>query len=187
MRGRAVIPTRLEIAAVLVFALLCGTLGYWLATTDAPVIEDVSAKPELRQTDGSVIAARHPDAKPPPAPHKIPKGVKETRRVAVTVKPSQPDCDPVDLTLSLVEQDGGQRVIASAANGLVLSALDTPIVPALVSPPRRPWAAGVAYDPIQRRAGAWIERDIARLRVGADVMQSETGELRALLRVGWRF
>ena len=38
-----------------------------------------------------------------------------------------------------------------------------------------------------QRAGVWVERDLARLRVGADVMQGETGELRALVRVGWRW
>lgn len=181
------IPDRLIGPVLLAVAVACAALGFWLRGTDAPVPEDVSAMPEMRQADGSVIAARLPDAKPPPAPHKIPRGAKEVRRVAVKVQPKQPDCDPVGVTLSLVQQDGGQRVIASTDNGQILSALDTPIVPQLMPPPRRPWAAGLSYDPINRRGGVWVERDIARLRVGADVQQAETGELRALVRVGWRW
>ena len=83
----------------------------------------------------------------------------------VDVQPAQPDCDPVGINSSLIEQDGGQRVIASTDNGLVLSALDTPIVPQLIAAPRRPWAAGASWDPMGHRAGVWIERDLARLRI----------------------
>lgn len=178
---------RLAVLALAIGAALGGVGGYWLRGTDAPVREDVSYKPEVRQTDGSVVAARVPDATPPKAPHIIPKGAKEVRRIKVAVQPTQPDCEPVAVSLSLVEQDGGQRVIASTDNGLILSAIDTPIVPALMAPPQRLWAGGASYNPITRRAGVWVERDIARLRVGADVMQGETGDLTAMVRVGWRW
>mgnify|MGYP006172142819 CR=1 FL=1 len=95
--------------------------------------DDVLAQlPDLvnRQTDGSVIAERVPDAKPSPAPHQIPRGHVEVRRVEVEVQPDRPDCPVCRVDLSLVRDDeGGQRVIASSPTGSILRALDVPILP----------------------------------------------------------
>lgn len=181
------IPDRLIGPLMLALALLCAGFGYWLKSTDMPRAEVVSAAPAVRQKDGSVVAERAPAAKPGKPPHKLPKGAKEERRVAVVVKPKQPDCGPVRIDLSLIREGDGRRVVASSPDGVVVSALDVPILAGLVPPPARPWAGGASYNPITRRAGAWVERDLARLRVGADVMQGERGDLTAMVRVGWRW
>ena len=150
----------------------------------APRTEVVTYRVPVRQSDGSLIAERAPQAKPAPAPHKIPRGWKEERRISATVKPTRSDCPPVALNMSLVQDDeGGKRVIVSSPDGSVSTAQDTPIAPALVPAPAHRWAAGLAYDPRDRKSSLWVERDLARVRVGAELSQS--GEARA--RVGWTF
>lgn len=181
------IPDRLIGPLMLALCLLSAGLGYWLKSTDMPRVEVVTAAPAVQQRDGSVVAERAPAAKLGKPPHLLPKGAKEERRVAVVVKPKEPDCDPVRIDLSLVRAGDGRRVVASSPDGTVISALDMPIIAGLVPAPARPWAAGGSYNPITRRAGVWVERDLARLRLGADVMQGETGELTAMVRVGWRW
>jgi len=104
------------------------------------------------------------------------------------VQPDAPGCPVCRVDLSLVRDDeGGQRVIASSPDGTVTRALDVPIYPALLPPPVRPWAAGLSYDPFGSRGGVWIERDVSRIRIGADLQQSDDGDIRGLVRVGWRF
>ena len=178
---------RMQVFLLGIAVLVGGLLGYWLKSTDMPRAEVVTAAPALRQKDKSVVGERAPVAKPSKPPHLLPKGSKEERRVAVVVKPKQPDCDPVRFDLSLIREGDGRRVVASSPDGAVLSALDVPILPGLLPPPARPWAAGGSYNPVTRRGGAWVERDIARLRLGADVIQAETGELTAMVRLGWRW
>lgn len=172
----------------LLLAAALGVFGYRLGQGDAPVIERVEYRPAVIQDDGSVIAERVPDAKPSPAPHVIPRGHVEVRRVEVEVQPDAPGCPVCRVDLSLVRDDeGGQRVIASSPTGSILRALDVPILPGLLPPPVRPWAAGLSYDPFGGRGGVWIERDVSRIRVGADLQQSDDGDIRGLVRVGWRF
>ena len=150
----------------------------------APRAEVITYRVPVRQADGSLIAERTPEAKPAPAPHKIPRGWKEDRRVSATVKPTRADCPPVALDMSLVRDgEGGKRVIVSSPDGTVTGAQDIPIDPGLVPAPVRRWAAGLAYDPQERKSSAWIERDFARARVGAELSQS--GEAR--VRVGITF
>lgn len=184
----------LHLQAVLVLvggSLLMGAgygLGWWLRGTDAPATEIVASAPAVRQDDGSLVPAREPQAKPPPAPHALPRGSKEERRISATVSPAKPDCPPVRLVLSLVQDGaGGRRVVASSPDGEVIQALDMPIVPALVPPPARPWAAGVSWAPREELGGVWVERDLGRLRVGADLEEAGGGELQARVRIGWRF
>jgi len=176
-----------ETLLTLILAGCVGVFGYRLGLGDAPVIERVEYRPAVIQDDGSVIAERVPNAKPSPAPHQIPRGHVEVRRVEVEVQSDAPGCPVCRVDLSLVRDDeGGQRVIASSPSGSILRALDVPILPALLPPPVRPWAAGVSYGRGDT-LGVWIERDVSRFRLGADVQQDERGALRALVRVGWRF
>jgi hypothetical protein len=165
--------------------------------TGRPVPELITAAPSVQQADGSIIAERRPDPAPPTAPHKIPKGAKEERRVSITVQPrpvpptvteSGPvcDCPPVRVDLSLVQQDGGRRVIASSPDGEIVGAIDVPIEPALVMPEPRRWAAGLSYDLQAKAPGVWIERDLARVRVGVDLIARKSG-VAATVRVGWVF
>ena len=171
-------------AAVLVVLLLLAAGILIGEKSGAPQTEVVTYRVQARQADGSLIAARTPDAKPEAAPHTIPRGGKEERRVSATVKPTKADCPPVALDMSLVrDEEGGKRVVLSSPEGTVTAAQDIPIEPGLVPAPVRRWAAGLAYDPRARKSSAWIERDLARARVGAEL--SQTGEAR--VRVGWTF
>ena len=116
------------------------------------------AKPEtyaaaVKQSDGSVVLERKPDATAKPA-QELPKGAKLERVVQVTVKPSAsseaiaptngPDpqaastsdlpsgttipCPPIRVDLSLVRMpDESRRVIASSPDGEVISGIDVPV------------------------------------------------------------
>ncbi|WP_136773239.1 hypothetical protein [Chitiniphilus eburneus] len=171
--------------------------GYCWRGERASMAEDVRPAAQERQADGSVVATRVPTARPDPPPHLLPRGAQEERRVAVWVQvpPVTPvvdamgvvhcDCPPVTVDLSLVRLDGGRRVIASSPNGVVLDALDVPIDPAPLPPAPRPWAVGMSYG-VRGELGAWLERDVGRVRLGADIQQ-ERDEWNARLRVGWLF
>lgn len=127
-----------------------GALIYheWTKPPQSAVRETVT--PQVRQKDGSVQAARVPmeEKVVPPAPHIIPKGSKEERRISVTVKPAEPKrdhppfkpepdgqcrvpdtyvCPPVTVDLSIVRNDKGRDVIASSPDGTVLTAINIPI------------------------------------------------------------
>jgi hypothetical protein len=177
----------LLLTLLLVVAGLAGTVGYTLGSADAPVLEVVRYMPAVRQPDQSLIAERVPDPDPAPPPHRLPEGSTEVRRVATTARPHEGATD-VRIDWSLIRDDaGGQRVVVSSPDASILGAIDTPIIPALIPAPPRLWAAGVSYDPFNDRPGAWVERDLGPVRVGADLMAGERGGVRALVRVGWRF
>jgi len=78
------LSTRISIALSVGFfvGLLAGWLFY--RPSEKPL---ESYAPPVRQEDGSLMLERNPDAKPPAAPHALPKGAKEERRVSVVVKP----------------------------------------------------------------------------------------------------
>jgi len=178
-----------KLAAGCLFVLvIAGFLaGYWVGSGNAPRPENASPAPAVRQGDGSVIAERQPDATPPAAPHEIPKGAREVRRVTTTVQPAQPDCDPVTVTTSLVQIDDGYRAITSTDNGTVVGALDLSIESLTVPPAPRRWAAGASYEPVRGLWGAWVERDFGRLRVGAEINQTRFGDAELRGRIGINF
>ena len=172
---------------LLIVAGVAGTVGYTLGAANAPVHEVVRYAPAVRQRDQSLIAERVPDPDPAPPPHRLPEGGTEVRRVATTARPHEGVTD-VRIDWSLIRDDaGGQRVVVSSPDASILGAIDTPIIPALIPAPPRLWAAGVSYDPVNDRPGAWVTRDLGPVRVGADLIAGERGGVRALVRVGWRF
>lgn len=179
---------RMTTAATLAALLIGALAGYWLHGTELPRPESTAPAAAVRQEDGSMIAERAPPAadKPlAPAPHTVPKGMTEERRIAVDVQSKQADCDPVRVDLSLVRDGEGRRVIASSPDGTVTQALDIPIGPALMPAPVRKWAAGGSWNPGDRTYGLWLERDMSRFRLGAEVAQDPRGGLQAAVRVGW--
>jgi len=192
---------RKSLAWVLVAVLMLGLVGVgvWIGhVISRPDLEAVVPAAAQSQPDGSVIAGRAPVAHPPAAPHAIPRGAVEERRVSVTVKPrlklpASPapgavvvSPDPVRVDLSLVRMEGGRRVIASSPDGDVVGALDVPIEAAAL-PTSRPWAAGLSCDPArcQQTPGAWIDRDMGRVRLGAEVARRPAGDLELRARLGW--
>ena len=82
--------------------------------------------------------------------------------------------------------DGGQRVIASSPDGEVVGGVDVPITPALIVPEPKRWAAGISYAPAEKSGGVWIDRDIARVRLGAELVQQDGG-ISGRVRVGITF
>ena len=182
---------KLAIQIAIGIALLLAAYMVGVKTTQ-PKPEIITAAPEVAQPDGSIVLERKPEAKPTKAPHKIPKGSTEERRVNLNLKPDsfvsadgcQCDPEPVALNLSLVRDDQGRRVVASSQGGKILSALDIPIEPALMPPEPHPWAAGLSYGH-DKSPGVWIERDLGRVRVGAEVIRQRDQTFQARARVGW--
>lgn len=173
-------------------------LGHWWLKP-APVVE--TAKPAETQADGSTVAERAPDAKAKPK-HKTPKGAKVERTGSVTVTPPTPPeiaactavkCPPVTIDTSLVRlPDGSKRVVVSSPDGQINRAIDIPVETAAPAPEPPKWAAGLSIDPVHQTPGLWVERDIWRVRLGAEINQTRqkvggpTGnEVR--VRLGWTF
>lgn len=177
------------LAWALIFAAGLGT-GWMLWGTKTPKVETYARA--QRQQDGSLVLERkpQPDAKPA---QQVPKGAKVERVVQVVVQPSaqpveplrpsasdasagdltpeRPPCPPVRVDLTLVRmQDQTRRVLASSPDGVVIGGVDIPVETA--APVRTlKWAAGGSYNPADRTFGAWAERDLGPLRVGADLIQ----------------
>ncbi|MBM3115008.1 hypothetical protein [Jeongeupia naejangsanensis] len=178
------------LGTLVVVLLAVLTLGWALWPAPRPALPASTA---VRQADGSLVAAQRAPtaAEVAKAPHAIPRGLREERRISATIRPkpvasaADADCPPTTVDLSLVRDGDMRRVIVSSPDGEVTTATDLVFAP---SPPARPWAAGLSYDPVARTGGAWLERDVARLRVGIEVSQTEDrAGLNGRFRVGWVF
>lgn len=163
-----------------------------------PIVE--VAKPAVVQPDGSTVIERtdtQPSVRPP---HVVPKGAKVERVVQVKVKPkvviadgikaapslspdAKPANNPITVDLSLVRlKDDTKRVIASSPDGEIVGGMDIPIETLTYKP--QVWAAGISVDPVHQVGGVWVERDIGRLRVGAEVGANRYRDFETRLRVG---
>jgi hypothetical protein len=187
-----------ELSVVCVMLAAAAGVGYWFARP-APVVE--TPVPEIKQADGSVALPRAPDAKAKPK-HMTPKGAKVERVGKITARGETPPeiaactsakCPPVTIDTSLVRMDdGSKRVIVSSPDGQILAGVDIPVETAAPPPEPPKWAAGLSLDPIRQTPGVWIERDIWRVRAGAEINQVKqradgpsSAEIR--LRVGLTF
>jgi hypothetical protein len=192
--------------AVLGFLLLAFALGFYFfgEKTTQPATENTAPAAAQSQSDGSVILAREPAARTAAQASKpkavLPKGSRLERQIRVTVKPraslkigssfvaTQPACLPVTVDLSLVRDGDGRRVVASSPDGDVVGGIDVPLESGTMPIPR-PWAAGVSCNLGQtcalRGTGAWIERDLGRVRVGAEVFRQSDGHAQGRVRAGW--
>jgi hypothetical protein len=184
---------------VLVLFIAVGVgIGYWWFK---PTVVIETAAPEVKQEDGSVIVERKPDATAKPR-QRVPKGATVERIERVVVQGETPSeiractsvkCPPVTVDLSLVRiSDNTKRVLASSPDGQIVSAIDIPVETAAPPPEPPKWAVGMSLDPIRQTPGVWIERDIWRVRAGAEINQVKqrtdsrsSAELR--LRLGWTF
>lgn len=175
--------TKIESLAVLV--AVAGAGLWWVTRDPPPIPEVITAAPAVVQADHSFIVERAPDAHPKPPPHQLPKGAVEERRDTFVAAPAA-GASSVQIDLSLVRMpDNGRRVVASSPDGTIVSALDVPIEAGLIPPSPLKWAAGLSYS-TERETGVWLERDIGRLRLGAEVAKG-AGRPRAEIRVGVAF
>lgn len=182
---------------VLAIALLgaAAAAGWWLGRP-AKIVEPPA--PAAAQADGSLILERAPDARAKPK-QRVPRNARVERVVAVDVKPApgalKDDRDSLRVDLSLVRlPDSTRRVLASSPDGEVVGGLDIPVETAAPAPAPKKWAAGLSWSPTHHTAGVWVERDIGRARLGAEIAQVRPlglggglidTELR--LRAGWTF
>lgn len=194
----------MKLATHLACALLGAALTWWLLR-DVPAAE--TAAPRVDLPSGAVVAERIPDAPLPPVAAEAARELGGTvaRAGSVVVEPrpatadvvepdrpgGAPQClcrlDPLRLDWTLTNVADGQRMSWYTDSGTILSATDIPVAPVRMRRDRR-WAAGVSVsvDMSQRRAaGVWVDRDIARLRLGLELSQRDGGT--ATLRAGIRF
>lgn len=188
---------KLEIIIAMLLALLV-VGGIWIISPKH-VIETPAA--EIKQADGSIVVARKPDAKAKPK-HQVPKGSKVERIEQVTVQGETPaeitactavKCPPVTVDMTLVRMpDNTKRVVASSPDGQIVASVDIPVEAVVPPPEPKEWAAGISLNPVQQTAGVWIERDIWRVRVGAELNQVRpvigvVPGVEARIRLGWTF
>ena len=171
------------LAAGLIFAAGVG-LG-WKIFRSKPVAAVEVALPAQRQTDGSLILERAPDANAKPA-QQIPAGAKVERIERIVVRPTAPStsvaataptngsgqlgAEPipalpsttVDLTL-LRMKDDTQRVVASSPDGTIVGGVDIPVSSTPAEPKRT--AIG-GYDPINKAYLAGYLHKLGPFQVG---------------------
>jgi len=182
-----------RIVCAVVGLLLGLALAWWLYHPEH-IAE--THKAEVQQADGSVILERDPDAVPPTPVPKLPG--KPARTVVVKVAPKpQPKPEPVKpgpdgycpapkacpaltVRLDLVNQDDGQRVVASSPDGEIVGGIDIPLQK-WVKRNENLWAAGVTYS-ADGKAGGFVDRDLGPFRVG---IEADADSVR--LRAGIRF
>lgn len=185
--------------AAIALLIAAGAVGGWYFTKPGKVIE--TPKPAEAQADGSIVVERTapaPKAKPKQV---VPQGGKVERIGSITAQGETPaeikactsvPCPPVTIDTSLIRMpDGSRRVVVSSADGTILKGVDIPVETLEVEEPKR-WAAGVSLDPLRQTMGAWVERDIGRVRVGVEINQTRqtlAGPVGSELRVraGWTF
>lgn len=182
------------------------SMAWWIHRPRPVPIE--SAQPAAVLPSGGQVIERAPEA---PVPASVKQaagdlGGKLERAVSVTVRPkaepsnegaepaaaaSTPcECQPVTIDLGLVRlPDRTRRVVATSPDGEIVGGMDIPVAPAIATR-SLPWAAGVSYGRLLPSAtptyGAWLERDVGRLRLGVD-MFATGGQVGAVVKVGWRF
>ncbi len=116
---REAITGGLGIALGLILGLSLG----WKLYRPAPVKPETPAS-AARQADGSLVLERAPDSAPGPAPHLIPNGGREERRIRIIVKP-RPVSGPVSpagsppITSVQPPSSNGTACPPCGANGLI--------------------------------------------------------------------
>jgi len=199
-----------------VLGLVVGLAVGWRFYRSAPAPVETPAS-AVRQADDSLVVARAPDSAPGPAPHLIPAGGREERRIRIVVKPrpvsgppsvagSAPShestptstgaacppcgpftCAPVAVDLSLVRMPDQTRRV-------VASSPDGEVIGGVDIPIERErirrelrWAAGATYDPADRTWGGFLNRDLGPFRLGIEAHQERPTGAAARVMVGVRW
>lgn len=190
------VPVPRTLARAAVAALMLGAAFLLSRCSTTPTPEPPA--PAVHMADGSLLLERtaaQPIAKPP---HQLPKGSRVERRMQITAKPKdaprvsaggQLESAPVTVDMSLVRMsDDTRRVIASSPDGEIVGGLDIPAEPAPEPPEPKRWAVGVYVNPVRpEERGVWVDRDLGRLRVGAELGAGPGRQLEARVKVGLTF
>ncbi len=183
-----------DLTMIAIGILIGLAIGWFLWRPPAPVVEGHASEEQL--PSGSIALEREPEA-PVPVPLKqatreLDRKAKLERAVRITVAPKTPiaavqPCPPVNLDIGLVKMpDETRRVVVHSSDGEVLGGVDIPIQ-ATEQVKQLKWAAGALYAPQEEAYGAFLDRDIGPLRVGAELMQSREHGVSGIIRVGIRF
>lgn len=102
-------------------------------------------------------------------------------------KSSDELCPPIDISLALItDKDKQQRVEAYSPNGEIVGGIDIPVRDITIPKEVKKWAVGVSYNTLEVK-GLWVERDVGRIRLGAEVTSVPVvGEVYTA-RVGFTF
>lgn len=186
-------PARAAVAALLLGAALLLSR----CRTDAPPQPEPAA-PAALQADGSLLLERTAPQHTAKPPHQLPKGSRLERRMQITAKPKaapvvsaggQLESAPVTVDLSLVRlSDDTRRVVASSPDGEIVGGLDIPGEPGPQAPEPKRWAVGVYVNPVlPEERGVWVDRDLGRVRLGAELGASPGRQLEARVKIGLTF
>jgi len=161
-------------------------LGWMLWRPKPPQVETYA--PEKRQSDGSLVLERKPQADAKPA-QQVPKGARVERVVQVQVQPRNAtptaapatpgpgpgsalsELPPVTVDLSIVRlPDQSRRVIASSPDGAIVGGVDIPVEAARQARALK-WAAGYEFARSNwgKSHSIVVQRDLGPLRLGGRV------------------
>lgn len=108
----------------------------------------------------------------------VPRAQTVTEPSATAVPACEITCTqykPVDLELSIVRlPDNSRRIIATAENGDILSAVDIPVEDAKPAPEPKKWSAGVVGNPFRHTLGVFVDRRYGWLTIGGEIMQRDS-------------
>lgn len=177
-------------------------LGWRLWRPLPPKLETYA--PQVIQKDKSVVLERKPDPQVR-STALVPDGgvVERITRLTVQAEPlslpqspgmSAPPCPPVNVELSLIRlPDGTRRMVAKSDNGTILGGVDIPVESGKETKPLSK-AVGLVYGPVDKAKGLFFDYDKGPLRVGIEVIQSQTlvggSSLRSIdtrIKLGIRF
>jgi hypothetical protein len=81
----------------------------------------------------------------------LPRGAVRERAARIVATPAA-GASSVEVDTELVRVGNQRRLIVSSPDGAIDTAVDIPIEPALIPPPPKPWAAGLATARTARSA-----------------------------------
>lgn len=207
----------LQIKLILAAILLCMSclsgiyIGYKMFNSKPEIVYQHSAG-EVVVNDSTKILAKQPD-KDAKADMPLPKGATLERVVKFSVKqkvkpvqeatesrnvegkvggknsetPLDELCPPIDISLALIlDKDKQQRVEAYSPNGDIVGGIDIPVRDITTPKEAKKWAVGMSYNTLEVK-GLWVERDVGRIRLGAEVASTPmVGEVYTA-RIGFTF
>lgn len=204
---------KLILAAILLsLSCLLGVyIGYKVFDNSPQVVVQHSAG-ETVLDENTKLLAKEPD-KNAKADMPLPKGATLDRVVKFSVKqktkpkqegPQTPNvegkiggvsgetpldelCPPIDISLALItDKDKQQRVEAHSSNGEIVGGIDIPVRDLTIPKEPNKWAIGASYNTAKIK-GIWLERDLGRIRLGAEAQEVPMYGNVYTARVGWTF